>query len=180
MKAENPAVLDEDLMFDEVKIKDEIEKATDLIAKDKQKAYNIAIGAEKSAEVTQTAVNIVMAEKALEDGNTELYSKLIKNRSLAQTRRGQEIVTEKASVTDNTTTKYVKELLSTRLEQLGKKYLMGLKDVTQKQGAKVEKGAKEQAIQTIDEETAKAQKAIEKKKLSIKKAQEIIDGLTCK
>ena len=85
------------------------------------------MGAEVSKDVTSTAVNIAMAEKALADGNTALFARLTKTRSLEQTRRGQEIVSERGSVSDNSTSKYVKELVASRLETLGKGYLDNMK-----------------------------------------------------
>jgi hypothetical protein len=99
---------------------------------------------------------------------------LTKNRSLEQTRRGQEIVAEKGSVDDNSTSRYVKELFSLRLETLGKKYLFGLE-------TKIKNSNKKRAIEKIKKEVDSAKKQIEDfKRIDIKEAQSIIDRLTCK
>jgi len=173
LKAEHPE-LKGDLPYNEMKIKEDAKKAIELIEKDKDKAYRIAMGAEKSTDVTSTAVNIAMSEKALADGNNLLYSKLIKNRSLEQTRRGQELVAEKGSVTDNSTARYVKELVSARLEKLGKKYFGDLKSYFKKESNKTK------AIERIDKEITKAKEKISEKRLDIREAQLIIDQLACK
>lgn len=122
MKVEHPE-LEGELTADVVRLKVDAERAIDLIAKDKQKAYDIAMGKEVSGDILQTSANIALAEKALSEGNNQLFADLVKKRSLDQTRRGQEIVAEKGSITDNSTSRYVKELISARLEALGDKYL---------------------------------------------------------
>lgn len=171
MQMENPA-LEGDVNYDPIKLKEDAGRAVDLIAKDKQKAFNIAMGKETSPEITSTAVNIAMAEKALSEGNTSIYTRLIKNRSLEQTRRGQELVAEKGSVTDNSTSRYVKELISLRLESLGKKYLSDLKDTLKQTN-------KNKATSVIEKEVAKAEKQIKNKSLKMEDARSLLDALSC-
>mgnify|MGYP001573432401 CR=1 FL=1 len=173
LKEETPT-LEGDLSYEAIKLKEDAQRAVELVANDKQKAYRIAMGAEKSSDVTSTAVNIAMAEKALADGNNGLYARLVKTRSLEQTRRGQEIVAEKGSVTDNSTSRYVKELISERLKNVGKKYLTGLKDIFKKTTDK------SRATEVIDREVKKAQAKIKGKELDISEAQKLIDSLICK
>lgn len=165
--------LGKDLEAQHVKLKEDAAKAVDLVAKDKQKAYDIAMGKETSTEVTSTAVNIALAEKALQEKNYDLYAKLVKNRSLEQTRRGQEIVAEKGSIQDNSTSKYIKELLAVRLEALGKNYLGDLKNTLKKT---TDKG---NATQVIDREVAKVSEQIKSKKLDTKTALKLLDELAC-
>ncbi len=172
MKAENPQ-LEGKLGYDPIKLEKDIGRAVDLIATDKQKAFNVAMGAETLPNITSTAVNIAMSEKALAEGNIDLYSRLIKNRSLEQTRRGQEIVSERGSITDNSTSKYVKELIASRLESLGRKYLGDLENVVKKT---TDKG---KAIKVIDREVAKVEKQIKLKKLDVKTALSLLEKLTC-
>jgi len=170
LKRENPQ-LEGNLAYSEVKLKEDAQRAVDLIATDKQRAYDIAMGKEKSAEITQTSANIAMAEKALQDGNNALYARLVKNRSLEQTRRGQELVAEKGSITDNSTSRYVKELVSERLDKVGKGYLEDLK--TSK------KSAKQKAVDRVDKEVAKLENNIKSKKLDMDTALSLLEKLTC-
>ena len=173
MQAENPELLKGDLKATKIYLDNESKKAIKLMEKDKQAAYNLAMSREESSDVLGTLVNIAMTEKALEEGNNKLAAKLIKNRSLAQTRRGQELVAEKGSITDNSTSRYVKELLSNRLDKLGDKYTDGIKDVLKK-GSK-----KENAINKIEKEIANVEIAITNKKLDTKTALALLEKMTC-
>lgn len=172
MKEEH-SQLQDTLDYNPINLKTDAKKAVKLIEKDKEKAYRVAMGIEKSSDVTSTAVNIALSEKALQDGNNVLFSKLIKNRSLEQTRRGQEIVSERGSISDNSTSRYVKELISARLDKLGKKYLSEVENMAKKTTNK------EKSIKILDREVAKAQKKIQNKQLDINEAQKLIDKLAC-
>lgn len=175
MKAEHPDLLKDDATFKAKNIKQEIKKAVELVARDRQKAYRIAVGAEKSPNVLSNAVNIAMREKALADGNVTLYNQLVKLGSFEQTRRGQELVSEKAAIGDNSTSRYVKQLLSDRLDRLGKKYL---DDVRLKLRGNT-RGQK--AMDLIDREVKRAQRKIAAtKEIDLADAQRLIDSLICK
>jgi len=176
LRAEQPDMLKEDASYSVKNLKEEAAKAVELIATDKQKAFDIAMGSEKSPDVLSTSVNIALSEKALEEGNYTLYNTLVKNRSFEQTRRGQEIVAEKGSITDNSTTRYVKELISAKLSEVGKNYTEGLKESVSKKSS-----AKERGLKKIKDEVKKAKEKISKtKELDLAEAQSIIDKLTCK
>lgn len=172
MQAENPQI-EGGATVRHMNMQEDAARAVELVATDKQKAYQIAMGAETSPDVTSTAVNIAMSEKALADGNYDLAAKLIKNRSLEQTRRGQEIVTERGSINDNSTARYVKELVAARLDALGKGYLNNLK----LKGRRV--ADKTKAIERIDQEVKKVQGQIKSKKLDTKTALALLDKLSC-
>lgn len=179
LKAENPQ-LGEVLTYEHQNLELNAEKAVELIAIDKEKAYRIAMGVEDPPTgQTSTAVNIALAEKALEDGNNSLYAQLVRNRSLEQTRRGQELVAEKGSVTDNSTSRYVKELIKARLDKLGKNYSEGLTDSLLK---KVRKGdLKARATAAIKKEVNRVKERVEStKELDLNEAQSFLDSLACK
>ena len=171
LQQERPEVLTGNLEVERRNLNTEAKKAVDLIAKDKQKAYDIAMNKEESSEVSSTTANIALAEKALEEGNTELYRKLIVSRSLDLTRKGFDIAAEKASINDNSTAKYVKELISTRLESLGKRYLSGLTDGSVSN--------KEHSTKVMDKKVAKLETEIRNKKLNVKTALQLLESLTC-
>jgi hypothetical protein len=173
LKEEYPDVLEGDVLVKRVNMEKDIQKAIDLVETNKQKAYDIAMGKETSSDILSTNVSIALQEKALQEGNTKLASKLITNRTLEQTRRGQEIVAEKGSVKNNSTSRYVKELISSRLDKLGKDYLGDLTDVFKK------KSTKERAMSKIDNEVVKLEKSIKNKKLELKDALSLLDKLTC-
>ena len=183
LQAEHGDKLEGDLVYDKNTREKDVEGALKLLEEDPQQAFRVAMNAEAVPETTSTMMNIAMSEKALQEGNVKLFAQLTRNRSLAQTRRGQEIEAEKASVTNNTTSRYVKELLQARLENLGNEYLTKVGSTTKRVAkGKVKGGSpKERAIERIDKEIAKAQKAIPKsaKELDLAEAQAIIDSLTC-
>lgn len=174
LQAENPE-LGEEVTYDRVKMEQDAERAVSLVETDAQKAYQIAMGTEESSDVTSASVSIALADKALADGNNTLFAQLTKVRSLAQTRRGQEINAEKGSVSDNSTAKYVKELVATRLEILGSSYLSNLKEAVKG------KSKKQRAVDRIDAEVKKVQKKIKgSKEMDLAEAQKLIDSLMCK
>ncbi len=170
MKAENPNLKD-DVSYDAIKLKEDANKAVNLITNDKQTAFDIAMGAKTSPDVTSTSTNIAMFEKAMDEGNYDLASRLVKKRSLDQTRRGQELVAEKGSITDNSTSRYVKELIATKMDKLGKKYLAGVE---------LKKGSvQERVTKAVDQEVGKLESKIKSKKLDTKTALALIDKLEC-
>lgn len=174
LQEELPEQLQGELSYTKLNLQKDAEQAVALVAQDKQKAYQIAMGKEAVPEgQTATAINIALAEKALDEGNTELYSKLVVNRSLEQTRRGQEIVAEKGSVTDNSTARYVKELVSSRLEKLGKDYLGDIKESVGK------KTRKQKATDILDREAKKVEAKIKSKKLTVTDALDLLNNHLC-
>ena len=173
MKAEKPEALSGDLKVERRNMEIDAQKAVEKIASDKQGAYEIAMGQKEASDVTSTAVNIALAEKALAEKNYELFNKLTIQRSLEQTRRGQELVAEKGSVTNNSASRYLKELIAQKLDKLGESYTAGLKDLFKK------KGTKKKATEVIDNEVAKLEKKIKNKKLNVKEALSLLDELTC-
>lgn len=170
LQAERPE-LKGDLKVERVNMEKDLDRGIQLMEKDKQTAYEIAIGRQTSPDVTSTAVNIVMAEKALSEGNTKLYSELVTKRSLEQTRRGQEIVAEKGSIKDNSTSRYVKELINSRMEALGKNFLDNL--------SLKRKSTKERVMKKIDDEVTNLEKKVKSKDLDTRTALALLEKLTC-
>lgn len=172
MKNENPE-LTGDIKYTPISLKQEVIRAGDILVKDRQEAFDIAMGKKSSPDVTSTSMNIVMAEKALQDGNIELFSRLTKKRSLDQTRRGQEIVSEKSSVSDNSVSRYVRELVETRLNILGNSFLGKSVEFITKQSPK------QKATKVIDREVTKLTSKINSRKLDVKTALDLLEKLKC-
>jgi hypothetical protein len=163
--------LEGDVFYDPTTIKKETDKAVDLMVSDKQKAFDISMRKVSASEAESVATNIAMAEKALSEGNYKLYGKLITNRSIAQSMRGQAIAMEKASITDNSTSRYVKDLLDVRLKSVGKRYLTGLKrgDVSDNK----------HATEVVERKAVELERKIKNKKLDVKTALKLLDELEC-
>jgi hypothetical protein len=171
LQQEHPEQLKGELPYDRAVLKKEFDEAAGRIVKDKQKAYELAMGREQgTTEIKSVTTSIELAEQALKEGKNELYEKLTRNRSIAQTRRGQAVVAEKGSVIDNSVSRYVKELVSSRLETLGKKYLSGLKE-----GDSIKK----RAVEVLDGKVEQLETKIAKGKLDVKTALKLLDELAC-
>jgi len=181
MKTEFPDLFSEESQIQRKHNEDQLKQAAELILKDKNKAYKIAMNMGEKSDTLSSATNIVMAEKALSEGNLKLFEQLTRTRSFAQTRRGQEIQIEKASVTDNSTARYLKELLKVKLSMLGEKYLTGMEKLSFKEDneakikSKIKKGR-----EIMEQETKKLEKEITEKKIKKETALSLLKALTCK
>lgn len=153
-------------------IKDELDKASDLIMKDKKKALQIAMSKEGSNANTQTATSIMLAEKAKDAGDWETVAKLYNSRRIANTRRGQEIAMEKASVKMNPEETYMKEVVNARLNGVK----LGMADVAE---ALKKKPKAERVLEKVKKETENLKKEINKA-AKLEKAQKIFNDLICK
>lgn len=175
LKAEDPNIEGE-AFYTRQDQKEQASKSTDLVAQDKNKAYRIAMGLEKAPQDLNSAwVNIILAEKAREEGNYKLYSELVIKRSLEQTRRGQEIVAEKGSVSDNSLATYTKKLIAARLEKVGEKYTSGI----QKQKNR-KKSSKSLAMEVIENQANDLGERVNKaREFNLAEVQSFIDSLAC-
>lgn len=180
LKENLPENLRDELTIKRLNLKEDADKAIKLIKKDPVKAARIAMQFEEPPKgQTHTAVNIALAEKALQDKNFELYGQLTKNRSLEQTRRGQEISAERGSVTDNSTERYVKDLIKARLDKLGKHYLDNVIDqMNEKRGKPTSRS--QRGMQRIESEAKRLERKLRSaKSLDLEEAQKLIDSLAC-
>jgi len=113
------------------------DEAVNVVESDSAKAYRIAMNLEKSSsDTTNTMVNRVLAEKAKQDGNLELQTELIKNRTLSQIRRGQEIVTEreiKGGLARDNAGYNMKQILDERKKIFESKTKTTIKQATEKE-----------------------------------------------
>lgn len=172
MKAEHPEVFTDETSKEAITLKHDAEVAVESIAKDKQKAFNIAMGAETSPDVTSTATNIALVEQSLKEGKHDLANRLLRSRSFAQKRRGQEISAERLA-TDNSRTKYMQDLLDMKLKKYGEKYLGDLE-------TKVKKITPTQrALKKLDDDVAKMETKIKTKKLTVDDALGLLEKMAC-
>lgn len=187
LAAEDPATYekvkdDPKLTYQTLNQKYDFENAMNIVAKDPQKAYNIAKQFE-AAPVGQRweSVNIVLADRALQDKNYGLWKDLEQSRSLSQTRAGQGIVAEKGRFNDNSPHTFVQQLLDARMRRLGgETELTKAIDMTKKFLGKTTNSAKERAVAKIDQVVEKARQFTKKERAKIDFAQKLLDDLTCK
>lgn len=164
--------------YNALNLEQDAQNAIDYIAKDQDSAMQVALGLKQPPRgQTETAISIALADKLRMEGDHVTASKLEASRSLRQTRRGQEIVSERGRFNDDSPYRYVQELVNRRLYELGGKVSKAKETVSRNN-----KGVKQDAVNQIDTE-AQAIKEILLKKQSkmekIRQAQKIIDDLKC-
>lgn len=156
--------LDMETTYDVRGINREADKATQLIEKDGQEAYNIAMGGGDDL-VQKQATNIMLSQKAFEQGDAKALSELTNQRFLTNTAIGQALNMEKLSIRNSPHEKYMKELFNTRMQSNIK--FSSFKDA----GEMATKKVKSIANKVKQEVTQRAQKMIN--------AQSILDSITC-
>lgn len=164
-----------DVTYDVKTIEDQIARAMDMSEKDPVRFKKIALGQMNAPEgVTDTAVNIVYAEKMLESGNNAEAFRAIRNHSLKQTERGQEIAMENARATNvNDAQAFIQKVIEAKMMNAGKKlYEFSTKEKTG--------SSKKAATEKIKQEVKRVKEVIDKKQLDIDEAQKLIDELGCK
>lgn len=161
--------------YRQVNIKDQVEKAVQLLETDPKKAIRISLGLEQPpAGLLERTVTIAVAEKAFADGDMTLYSQVESAGSLRQTRRGQEIVADRGRFIENSPHTFMKDLLARRMDSLGITY----KDILDAEGKKIT-SPREAAVRKIDVEKQKLKELLKKDQSKIKAAQDLIDMLRC-
>lgn len=86
------------LEYNKINLKDQEQRANELVKTDINKARRIALGFEKADDLTQTAVNIAYRNEMKAIGNINEYAKALEYGSIAQTMRGQEISAERIGI----------------------------------------------------------------------------------
>jgi len=162
---------DFDVNYNKLNLAEDTAKALEFIEKYPKDAKKIALGMQGAPEgVTETAISIALAEQAADKGDYALQAQLERSRSLRQTRRGQEIVSERGRFNENSPHFFIQQVLAARMEQAGKtkfKFLGRTKGKTQVIEGQIKEGT-ESIKQTV------------KTKLSAAElAQSVIDKITC-
>jgi len=164
---------DFDVNYNKLNLADDTAKALEFIEKNPKEAKRIALGMQGAPEgVTETAISIALAEQATENKDYALAAQLERSRSLRQTRRGQEIVSERGRFNENSPHFFIQQVLAARIERAGK---TTFKFLAKQRGERQATG-----VQAKLKEGAEGAKATVKKKLSAADlAQSVIDQLTC-
>lgn len=164
-----------DVQYDVKTLEDQIARAIELSDKEPARFKKIALGQMKAPEgMTDTAVNIVYAEKMLEAGNNAEAFRALRNHSLKQTERGQEIAMERARATNvNDAQAFMQQVIDARMQNIGKK--LWEFSTKEKTGT-----ARKATTEKIKREVETVKKEIDSKQLDIEEAQKLIDQLRCK
>jgi len=112
-----------DVTYTPIRIADQMAKAFEVVKQDPEYAVRVAMGLDMPPlDVTDTAISLAVAETAKEQGNFQQQADAERERSLRQTRRGQEIVMENGRVDENSPEFFIKQVLNRRKELIAQKY----------------------------------------------------------
>lgn len=169
----------EDQLMDEVDVEDptykpvslveDAAKAIDFTEQYFEEAKKIALGLKEPPQgITETAISIAVAEKAIEQGDFKLAAELVASRSLRQTRRGREIVAERGQFGKDSAQTFIKQVINYRMQQHTKF------EFSQREGklrGKLKDPIRKQAYKDMSD--------IDKRAARIKSADDILQSLMC-
>jgi len=165
----------QDVSYNKLNLEKDTQNALEFITKDPKAAIRVGLGLEEApAGQTETAISIALADKAGRDGDFALQSQLEASRSLRQTRRGQEIVSERGRFNEDSPHFFIRELMDMRLKNLGSNLKSSLEELQGKV-----KSVKKAALEKIDKGVSKLKEKIKADRKKIALAQDIIDSIIC-
>ncbi len=164
---------DLDSSYNKLNLAKDTANALEFIRQNPKDARKIALGMMSAPEgITETAISIALAEQAGFEKDYELQAQLERSRSLRQTRRGQEIVSERGRFNENSAHHFMSQVIAARYDILGKKFIYRAKN------GKIE--SRSQVAQAKLAEGTESVKRTVKRKLSpVELAQSVIEQLTC-
>ena len=168
------SVTENEPSYNKMNIENDTKKAIELVNNDENQALRIANGIdEPPVGQTETAISIAMADKAAERGDHALQAQLESSRSLRQTRRGQEIVSERGRFDDNSPHTYINQVIQGRMEKASK-------NVTSVESG-LEKSSSKRVVKEIDSKVQEIKQLLKDKQITDNEsALKEIDNLTCK
>lgn len=169
-----------DTTYNRLNLEEDAKKAVEFIETNPQEALRVALGIDPPpAGQTETAISIALADRAATEENFQLQSQLESARSLRQTRRGQEIVSERGRFNDESPYRYVQTLLDRRLREIGKGVIPTSTEEVQSILNKGESGSKKRAVEKVDRVAKELKTRLTKEQTKINLAQDIINSLIC-
>lgn len=165
----------EDVSYNKLILKKDAEDSMRLVMENPKKAYLVAKGLDAAPKgMTETAISIALADRAGAEGNYKLQAELEASRSLRQTRRGQEIVSERGRFDENSPYTYIRQLIDMRMQEAGKSLTEGIE-----KGIKKPKAYKSRVTERVDQQVRQISQRMNFEEAKIQSAQEIIDSLIC-
>ena len=164
---------DIDVNYNRLNLADDTARALEFIEKNPKDAKRIALGMQSAPEgVTETAISIALAEQASDKKDFALQAQLERSRSLRQTRRGQEIVSERGRFNENSPHFFMQQVLASRIEKASKEKFRFFSKSKNERSTKTVEGKMREGTESI-------KRAVKKKLSATDMAQSVIDQLTC-
>ena len=162
--------------YNEMNLEENAQRATDFIVSNPKEAIAVSLGLINPPQgVTANAIGLGTMLKARDEKNFNLYRDIATSVTLRSTRLGQEIVSLRGQMNDNSPENFVKRAIDARMRNISKSLL---KDV--EVAGRSLSDTKKEVTKKIDQETAKLKKKkLSKDQIKIQKAQDIIDALRC-
>lgn len=165
-----------DTTYNRLNLQKDVENAMKFIQNNPEKALRVGLGMEAPPKgQTETAISIALADRAGVEGNHQLQSQLESSRSLRQTRRGQEIVSERGRFDENSPHRFIQELIDRRMKKLGGTLIPTSVEEVKSIGT----GSKKKAVEKIDKAVKVVEEQVKKETSRASLAQDIIDSLIC-
>jgi len=164
----------QEVSYDQMTIARDAANALEFVTQHPDRALRIAKGLElPPQDITETAISIATADQARESGDYGQWSELERLRSLRQTRRGQEIVSERGRMNENSPEYFLDKVLQERKAIVMSRKGWVYEKKTGKKGVTISEGIQQEV------ETAKA-KVNNRIMNNLESAQDILNRLTCK
>ena len=137
----------------------------------------IALGYEDAPTgVTQNAMAVGLSWLAYDKGDMKTAAQLLSRTSLRSTRWGQEIVSLRGNMGNESPMNAVKQVIGDRLERIAESYKTAISSLDLPMGA----SKKEKAIAYIKNRTENLKTELKERTRKIQDAQAIINALKCK
>lgn len=167
--------LEGEVTYNQANREESLTRASDFVQQFPDRASRVARGLENAPEgVLPNDVSILLMEQARNDGDFELYGQLAEKLTKRATRAGQDINALRGVFNENSTYKFVQQVLAERTEDLGKsRFVYEKNNKKQNPTEAVDNYVKTKAENLKEKEV----KTKVKKTLSL---EETINNLTCK
>lgn len=169
--------------YNQMSLEKDAQKAVKFLEENPDAAIRIAKGIEEPpAGQTANGIGVAAAIKASAEGKTKLAADLWTAVSLRSTRLGQEIVSLRGNMNDNSPQNFIKQVIARRLNQMGANIMNAdnIADAGDRFLNSSEATAKQRAIKKIDNQVKKVKETLTKEQSRIRLAQDIIEQLKCK
>jgi hypothetical protein len=155
--------------YDPIVIEEQVRSAINFVDASPAEAKKIAYGAVNPTVILDNAIRNAYFQKQMQDKNFDEASKIANWIRAENTRLGQEVVVNKGFLDENSDMKFVKQLVTAKME---------------KAGAGVAKASKKSPIKRVNERIKKEVTTLKERvkaarKIDFAKAQSIIDSLRC-
>lgn len=161
--------------YNEMNLEDNAKKAVDFLENNPEEAIAISLGFKENPQgITSLSIGVATMLKAREEGNFNLYKDIATSVTMRATRYGQEIVSLRGQMNDDSPENFVKRVIDTRMKNLAGRLVTSAEF---KGRSLVD--SKKVATNKINKETKKLKKVLTKEQKKIKLAQDIIDSLRC-